>query len=28
VFFTSAHSGEGVPELRAHVAELLAERGL
>jgi len=27
VFFTSAHSGEGVPELRAHVAALLAERG-
>jgi GTP-binding protein len=28
VFFTSAHTGEGVPELRAHVAALLAERGL
>ena len=27
VFFTSAHTGEGVPELRAHVAALLAERG-
>jgi GTP-binding protein len=27
VFFTSAHTGEGVPELRAHVAQLLAERG-
>jgi len=28
VFFTSAHTGEGVPELRAHVAALLAERGM
>ena len=27
VFFTSARSGEGVPELRAHVARLLSERG-
>ncbi len=27
VFFTSAQSGEGVPELRSHVATLLAERG-
>ena len=27
VFFTSARTGEGVPELRAHVARLLAERG-
>ena len=27
VFFTSAQTGEGVPELRAHVAQLLAERG-
>ena len=27
VFFTSARSGEGVPELRAHVATLLADRG-
>ena len=26
-FFTSARSGEGIPELRAHIAELLAERG-
>jgi GTP-binding protein len=28
VFFTSSHSGEGIPELRAHVAALLAERSL
>ncbi len=28
VFFTSARTGEGVPELRAHVARLLAQRGL
>jgi len=28
VFFTSARTGEGVPELRAHVATLLAERSL
>ena len=27
VFFTSSRTGEGVPELRAHVARLLAERG-
>ena len=27
VFFTSARTGEGVPELRAHIARLLAERG-
>lgn len=27
VFFTSARTGEGVPELRAHVARLLSERG-
>lgn len=27
VFFTSARTGEGVPELRAHVARLLEERG-
>jgi len=27
VFFTSSHTGDGVPELRAHVAALLAERG-
>lgn len=27
VFFTSARTGEGVPELRAHVARLLNERG-
>ena len=27
VFFTSAQTGEGVPELRAHVARLLRERG-
>ena len=27
VFFTSARTGEGVPELRAHVARLLGERG-
>jgi GTP-binding protein len=26
VIFTSSHSGEGVPELRAHIARLLAER--
>ena len=26
-FFTSARTGEGVPELRAHIAQLLAERG-
>ena len=26
-FFTSARTGEGVPELRAHIARLLAERG-
>ena len=26
LFFTSARTGEGVPELRAHVARLLAER--
>jgi GTP-binding protein len=26
VFFTSAQTGEGVPELRAHVARLLAQR--
>jgi GTP-binding protein len=26
-FFTSARSGEGVAELRAHIAQLLAERG-
>ena len=25
--FTSARTGEGVPELRAHIAKLLAERG-
>jgi GTP-binding protein len=28
VFFTSGRTGEGVPELRAHVARLLAERGV
>jgi GTP-binding protein len=28
VFFTSARTGEGVGELRAHVARLLSERGL
>ena len=27
VLFTSARSGEGVAELRAHIAKLLAERG-
>ena len=27
VFFTSARTGEGVPELRAHVARLLSGRG-
>jgi GTP-binding protein len=27
VFFTSAKTGDGVPELRAHVARLLSERG-
>jgi GTP-binding protein len=27
VFFTSARTGEGVPELRAHIAQLLSERG-
>ena len=27
VFFTSARTGEGAPELRAHVARLMAERG-
>ncbi len=27
VFFTSARSGEGVPELRAHIARLMSERG-
>jgi len=27
VIFTSSRSGEGVPELRAHIARLLAERG-
>ena len=27
VFFVSAHSGEGMPELRAHIAGMLAERG-
>ena len=27
-FFTSARSGEGVAELRAHIAQLLAERSL
>ena len=27
-FFTSARSGEGIPELRAHIAGLLAERNL
>lgn len=27
VFFTSSHAGDGVPELRAAVAQLLAERG-
>jgi GTP-binding protein len=27
VIFTSARTGEGVPDLRAHVARLLAERG-
>ncbi|MGO9742763.1 MAG: ribosome biogenesis GTP-binding protein YihA/YsxC [Roseiarcus sp.] len=27
VFFTSARAGDGVPELRAHIARLLAERG-
>ena len=27
VFFTSSRTGEGVPELRAHVMRLLAERG-
>jgi GTP-binding protein len=27
VFFTSSRTGEGVPELRAHVARLMAERG-
>jgi GTP-binding protein len=27
-FFTSARSGEGIGELRAHIAQLLAERGL
>ena len=26
-FFTSARSGEGIPELRAHVVQLLRERG-
>ena len=27
VIFTSSRTGEGVPELRAHIARLLAERG-
>ena len=27
VIFTSARTGEGVAELRAHIARLLAERG-
>ena len=27
VFFTSARTGEGIPELRAHIARLLVERG-
>jgi len=27
VLFTSSHTGEGVPELRAAIAQLLAERG-
>jgi GTP-binding protein len=27
VIFTSSRSGEGVPELRAHIARLIAERG-
>ena len=27
VFFTSGRTGEGVPELRAHIARLLSERG-
>ena len=26
-FFTSSRTGEGIPELRAHVMRLLAERG-
>jgi GTP-binding protein len=26
-FFTSSRTGEGVAELRAHIARLLAERG-
>ena len=26
VIFTSAHTGEGIPELRTHIARLLAER--
>ena len=27
IFFTSARTGEGVPELRTHIARLLSERG-
>jgi GTP-binding protein len=27
IVFTSAHKGEGIPELRAAVSRLLAERG-
>ena len=27
VLFTASHTGEGVPELRAAIAQLLAERG-
>jgi GTP-binding protein len=27
IFFTSARTGDGIPELRAHVMRLLAERG-
>jgi GTP-binding protein len=27
VILTSARTGDGIPELRAHIARLLAERG-
>ncbi len=27
VFFTSSHTGEGIPDLRAHVVQLMAQRG-
>jgi len=28
IFFTSANTGEGIPELRAHVVQLMRERGV